>query len=206
MNSFETDLKRAVISIPFITGVILELIILLVSGADSDLFKVSIPVLATFPYSTVWLMEYQSGFIKEYIPRCNLKQYILGKLFACGISGGSVEFLGCWIYMQIDKEGEINLELIFVSGVLWAVLAAMLAAWSNSRYIAYGGPFVVYYILVILYERYFEDYYCLYPYEWIKPEHIWIFDKQGIIILMSGITLILAFIYYCILGRQLKNV
>lgn len=44
MNSFESDLKRAVISVPFIAGVIIETIILFTSGFDSDLFKVSVPV------------------------------------------------------------------------------------------------------------------------------------------------------------------
>ena len=42
MNSFESDLKRAVISVPFIAGVIIETIILFTSGFDSDLFKVSV--------------------------------------------------------------------------------------------------------------------------------------------------------------------
>ena len=51
MNSFESDLKRAVISVPFIAGVIIETIILFTSGFDSDLFKVSVPVAATLPYS-----------------------------------------------------------------------------------------------------------------------------------------------------------
>ena len=88
MNSFESDLKRAVISVPFIAGVIIETIILFTSGFDSDLFKVSVPVAGTLPYSTAWLLDYQSGFVKEYVPRCGINSYIISKILACGISGG----------------------------------------------------------------------------------------------------------------------
>ena len=206
MNSFETDLKRAVISIPFVLGVLLEFGILMTAGLDSDLFKVSIPVVATFPYSTAWLLDYQSGYIKSYVSRCGVRQYILGKIFACGISGGLAELVGCFLYTLTDSKVEIQLGLIFVSGVLWAVLSATLAAWSGSRYIAYGGSFVIYYILVILHDRYFEHLYCLYPYEWIKPEHTWVFEEQGIVILILGITLVLMLVYYEILRRCIERV
>lgn len=206
MNSFEMDFKRAVISMPFVAGVTLEFFILIAAGFDSDLFKVSIPVVSTFPYATAWLLDYQSGYIKEYIPRCGVKQYILGKIIVCGISGGLVEFAGCFLYTLVDGKGDLNLNLIFVSGMLWAVLAATLAAWSNSRYIAYGGSFVIYYILVILHDRYFEDMYCLYPYEWLKPKHTWVFEEQGIIMLLIGITVVFGLIYYELLRRCIERV
>lgn len=103
MNSFETDLKRAVCSRGFVLGLILELLILWKAGFNSDLFRISVPVIATFPYSTAWLADYQSGFIKEYIPRTSITAYIFGKFLACGISGGLLETLGCWIFMQIKK-------------------------------------------------------------------------------------------------------
>lgn len=206
MNSFETDLKRAIISIPFLVGVALEFFILLTLGYDSDLFKVSIPVVSTLPYSTAWLLDHQNSFIKFYVPRSGVKGYIWGKFLACGISGGLVEWMGCFLYTLINHEDEINLGLIFVSGALWAVLAATLAAWSDSRYIAYGGSFVVYYILVILHDRYFEDLYCLYPYEWLKPQHTWVFDEQGIVILILGLILVLGFFYYGILRRCIERV
>ena len=206
MNSFETDLKRAIISVPFVIGVALEFFILIGAGFDSDLFKVSVPVLATFPYSTAWLMDYQSGFIKFYVARCGINGYIFGKIIACGISGGLLEVTGCYLYSLIEHETEFQFQLIFWSGVLWAVLAATLAAWSDSRYIAYGGSFVIYYILVILHDRYFKDIYCLYPYEWIKPKHTWVFDEQGIVILILGIILVLVFLYSWILRRCIRHV
>lgn len=208
MNSFETDFKRAVCSKGFWAGLVIELFILSKAGFDSDLFRMSVPVLAAFPYSTAWLAEYQSGFIKSYLPRCGVMSYIFGKFLACTLSGGLLETLGCVFYLLIEGEEaqEIGLTLIFTSGMLWAALSATLAAWSNSRYIAYGGSFVIYYLLVILYERYFQELYCLYPYEWLEPSHSWVFGKQGIVLLLLGMILVLLCIYYEILGRCLKRV
>lgn len=208
MNSFETDLKRAVCSRGFILGLTLELFILFQTGFDSDLFRVSVPVAAAFPYGTSWILEYQSGFIKAYLPRSSMKAYILGKFFACGISGGLLEALGCLLYLLVKGEdaGEISLMLIFASGMLWAVSSAVLASWSNSRYIAYGGPFVIYYLLIILYERYFEEMYCLYPYEWLSPTHTWVFGEWGVVIMLSGMILVLLCLYDRILRRCMERV
>ena len=208
MNSFETDFKRAVASKGFWAGLMIELFILFKAGFDSDLFRMSVPVLAAFPYSTAWLSEYQSGFIKAYLPRCGKTSYIFGKFFACTLSGGLLEALGCIPYLLVKGEEaqEIGLMLIFTSGMLWAALSAALAAWSNSRYIAYGGSFVIYYLLVILYERYFQELYCLYPYEWLMPNHTWVFGETGIVLLLLGMILALLCVYSEILGRCLKHV
>ena len=70
MNSFETDMKRAIISKGFLAGFVLELLIFWKVGGDSELFRVTVPVISTFPYATAWLADYQSGYIKAYLPRC----------------------------------------------------------------------------------------------------------------------------------------
>ena len=87
MNSFETDLKRAVISWRFAAGVLVQSIILFLTGVDEKLFYISIPVVCTFPYATAWLSDYQGGFLKSYLIRSGINSYIFGKIFACGISG-----------------------------------------------------------------------------------------------------------------------
>ena len=129
MNSFETDIKRAVISMPFVVGIILEISILWVAGFDSDFFRMSIPVIATLPYSTAWLNDYESGYIKFYVSRTGIRQYIYGKILASAVSGGLVEVAGCAIYQMLKGNiGEkINLQLIFVSGMLWAVVSTTMA-------------------------------------------------------------------------------
>ena len=207
MNSFETDLKRAVMSRKFAAGLVLQIVILLHSGFDSDLFRISVPITASFPYATTWLLEYENGFIKSYLPRSSRLGYINGKFFSCTISGGLVEMLSCWVFVLIKGESaQINLFLILISGMFWAAVAAVLAAWSENRYIAYGGGFVIYYLLVILYDRYFEDVYCLYPYEWFQPTHIWVLGDNGIVIMLSSFMLILLCLYNRILRRCINLV
>lgn len=153
MNSFETDVKRAIISKGFLAGFVLELLIFWKVGGDSELFRVTVPVISTFPYATAWLADYQSGYIKAYLPRCGRTSYICGKFLACGIAGGLVEMLPCLLYLRFAKNAAaLNPLLIFFSAMVWALLSATLAAISNSRYIAYGGSFVIYYILVILHD------------------------------------------------------
>ncbi len=201
-------MKRAVCSVNFLIGLLLEIFILIKCGIETDLFTVSVPVAVTLPYATAWINDYQSGFLKAYLPRCGIPAYIAGKFFACGISGGSMLGIACFVYLhtQAGKDVKINIALFFLSGMLWAVVAAALAAVSNSRYIAYGGSFVLFYVLVILHERYFEELYCLYPVEWYNPGHTWIFDDMGIILLCAAIILIIFFIYYETLRRRIERV
>lgn len=207
MNSLEMDLRRAITSKGFVAGFILELLVLFQSGFDSELFRVCVPIIAALPYSTAWLIEYQYGYIKAYLHRTGVMPYIVGKFLSCSISGGLVEALGCLLFQALKKdETEINLILIFTSGMLWAAVAMVLAAWSKSRYIAYGSGFVLYYLLVMLHERYFEAWYCLSPYEWINPKHTWIFGEQSILLLLFGLILLLFCFYYELLRRCLERV
>lgn len=203
MNSFETDMKRAFCSGNFIAGLVIACVVLYRSGFESELFRISVPVLAAIPYSTAWLIDYQSGFIKEYLPRCGKTPYILGKFLACGISGGAIPTIACLLCQEVWEGGNTTgrLFLIFLSGMFWAVVAATLAAAANSRYVAYGGAFVLFYMLVILYQRYFKTLYCLYPVEWYAPTHTWVLGDTGIILMMGGMILIVGVLYYEVLGR-----
>lgn len=208
MNSFETDMKRAVCSVNFIMGFLVECVILWRAGWKSELFQISVPVLASFPYSTAWLSEYQSGFVKEYLPRCGRKSYILGKLLSCGISGGILLVLAAAVYRWTGGGEDLtgNLFLLFLSGMFWAVVAATLASAANSRCVAYGGAFVLCYMMVILYERYFKTLYCLYPVEWYAPEHTWVLGDMGIILMLIGLILLVSVFYYEIVRRCMEHV
>lgn len=207
MNSFETDLKRAFCSMNFMAGLLLECVILRCAGFESDLFQMSVPVLASLPYSTVWLNEYQSGYIKEYLPRCGMSSYIWGKFLSCGISGGALLAAACFFCSWTEQgQTSANYTLIFLSGMLWSLVSATLAAAANSRYVAYGGAFVLFYMLVILVERYFKALYCLYPVEWYAPKHVWVLGDTGIILMLTGMILILGILYYQILEKKIKKI
>lgn len=231
MNSFETDLKRAIYSKKFLFGVIAELTILFAGGLNSELFCISVPVICTLPYTVGFLEDYQSGFLKSYLPRTTIPAYICGKALSCGISGGLVEIIGVYLYCQWKNSGiegalylwfggsrldasypEKGTELtayyglLFLSGAIWAMVSAALSTWSRSRYMAYGSSFVLFYLLVILQERYFPKLYCLNPEEWFLYQHRWIFEKRGIALMLCGICFILFFGYYQIVRRCMKHV
>ncbi len=208
MNAFETDFKRACFSVRFLLSLTAELLILFTSGFDSDLFRLSVPVVCTFSYACGFLDEYKNGFVKFSLAKTSYIGYILGKFFACGIAGGLSETLPAIIYKTVKGEnaGEMNELLLFLSAFLWASLASALAALSNSKYAAYGGSFVLYHFLIILHDRYWEDLYCLYPYEWLQPNHTWIFDETGVMVLLVMLIVWLSLCYYLILRRRLSRV
>lgn len=205
MNSFETDMKRALFNIKFCIGIFIQVLILTKYGVEGAQYSICLPVTVALPYSTAWINEYINGFIKEYLPRCGFVSYVTGKFFACVLSGGLMCVVSCRI-AQIFETGFVydKYNLVFCSGMLWAGVASVMAAVSNSRYIAYGGSFVIFYILVIMYERYFKSLYCLYPIEWYFPTHTWVFGESGIIFMIIGFLVMLYLMYYEILRRYIN--
>ena len=208
MRSFLMDLRRGILSPGFIIGMLIMIFILERKGVYSDLFKICVPIVSAFPYSTSWILDYKSGFIKCYLVRTNINSYILGKLCACGILGGLVVAGSIWIFETFIENTGYQSEyiLFFMTGVLWSVLAATMAVWSNNPYIAYGGAFVVCYLLVILHDRYFDKIYYIYPYEWMFPENVWKYQNYGIVLFLLSIIVILMGIYYGMVRRKIRNV
>ncbi len=206
MNCFEADIKRAILSPAFVIGVILQYLILDYKGIDSELFRISVPVICTLPYSCAWLAEYKGGFVKYSLCRCSYKSYILSKFLACGIAGGLCELLGLFIFTTVQGEGEYHYGLLFLTAFLWASLANALAAASNSRYIAYGSSFVIHYFLVIMCDRYIENLYCLNPCEWYAPEHEWVFGETGVGIMLFLFITLIGITYYITVKGKMKHV
>lgn len=208
MNSLESDLRRAVLSKGFFVGIGIELVILLANGIDSELFRMSIPLICTLPYSCGWLKEYQHGFAKFSLSRSDFRSYIFSKFFSAGISGGLAEVAGVWLFAVVKKyeEAPPDYRLLFLTAFLWAAVSTTPASVAESKYLAYGGGFVMYYFLIILCERYFHSLYCLNPYEWVFPEHIWMFEETGILLMLAGLSLIMACSYYAVIRRKLERV
>ena len=209
MNSFIIDMRRAVCSFGFLGVVMVELLICVYSGYGTETFYMSVPVAAAIPYSTSWIIDYQSGFIKQYIGRTTKMAYITGKFLACGVSGGSAILVGAWLssfFIKESKQVEYQYLPIFAAGFVFAVLAQLIATVSMSRYIAYGGGFVICYALVIVYERYAKNLYMLCPYEWSDPKKDWMFGETGLVIFLMGISLILLECFSLVVGRKLDDI
>lgn len=209
MNSFIIDIRRAVGSIGFAAVVTVEFLICVYSGYGTETFYMSVPVAAAIPYSTAWIVDYQSGFIKQYIGRTTKMAYIMGKFLACGVSGGGAILMGAWLssfFIKESKQVEYQYLPIFAAGFVFAVLAQLIATVSMSRYIAYGGGFVICYALVIVYERYARNLYMLCPYEWSNPQKEWMFGETGLVMFLIGISLVLLEGFALAVGRKLNDI
>jgi hypothetical protein len=155
-DNIRSDIRRAVKSMSFLAGIMITLISTVFSrfvdiGEASDSSEILLPVIATIPFAVSFVDEVKSGFIKSYLSRTTRKKYIISKLIAAAFSGGLV-------------------TLSFAGG-LWAMVGFVLASATMNRYIAYSAPFILYYVLVILHERYFPAFDFLSPNEWSFREY-----------------------------------
>lgn len=198
-------------------------ITMIMDAMKSDMVTFAVPILCTLPYAASYLDDLKSGFIKEYLPRAGARGYISGKLLACGISGGLVLFLGilasfgisALIYMPLEAAGTGKEALpylgwilgsafmFFFAGMFWSLMGFYLAAATKSRYMAYAAPLVLYYLLIIIYERYFSNLYVLYPREWLNPTDAWQLGGLSVAFLLLEFSAIVAMAFAVLAKKQL---
>lgn len=198
-------------------------ITMIMEAMKSDMVTFAVPILCTLPYAASYLDDLKSGFIKEYLPRAGTRGYIGGKVLACGISGGLVLFLGilasfgisALIFMPLEaaatgKEtlpylGWIlgNASIFFFAGMFWSLMGFYLAAATKSRYMAYAAPLVLYYLLIIIYERYFNHLYVLYPREWLNPSVSWQLGGLGVVLLLLEFSAVIIMAFAILAKKQL---
>ena len=95
---------------------------------------------------------------------------------------------------------------LFFSGAFWSLVGFTFAALTMSKYMAYASPFIIYYVLIILNERYFKDLYVLYPKEWLFPSDVWVMGGFGVIALLCVLCAILCLAFAHIAERRIANV
>lgn len=183
---------------------------LVIKALKSEAAVFVLPILSTLPLSGIFLEEHKSRFEKLFITRCSRKNYILSKVLATALCGGLGILFGLLlitvilmlIYRPMEAgdakvTGKLLLTLLqygvtaSLMGVLWASLGAFLGVTNMNSYMAYGGPFIISYLLIILSTRYFKDFYVLNPREWILREHYTSENPLGIIVLLLEICIII---------------
>ena len=98
-----------------------------------------------------------------------------------------------------------TLALMACSGALWSSIGLLLGTITGSKYMAYASPFVLYYVLIILHERYLPDLFILYPKEWIAPSAHWQFGVTGVLLLVGELTVLAALGFFVAAGRRLRQ-
>lgn len=197
---------------------------LVITALSTDWITLALPILCALPFTTAFVDDIKSGYIKLHLHRCGVKLYIKGKLLACAFSGGLVLLLGILIAYGISMlvfmpmelalaEGEIaqpyfaelllKTATLFFSGAFWSLVGFTFASLTISKYMAYASPFILYYVLIIFHERYFENLYVLYPKEWLSPSDWWVIGGFGVIILLLILSVIMSLCFSIIAKRRL---
>jgi len=200
---------------------------IIMDALSSDWVTLALPILCALPFTSAFVEDIKSGFIKLYLHRAGIKPYIKAKLISCSLSGGLVLFFGIifayalalLVFTPMElalTEGIISqpyfaqllmiAATLFMSGAFWSLVGFTFASLTLSRYMAYASPFIIYYVLIILHERYFEDLYILYPKEWLFPSDAWVLGSLGVIVLLAELTTVVSLVFAITAKRRLSNV
>lgn len=200
---------------------------LIMDALSSQGMTLALPLLAALPFTSSLADDMRSGLVKEYLPRATEEGYLWGKAAACVLSGGLTLVLGILtayglaalflMPMEAAPGSEIKwapyfaeiaerCTVFFSSGGFWSMVGMLFATWTGSRYMAYASPFVCYYMLIILCERYFREVYMLYPKEWVEPSKRWMFGSGGVICFVWELTAIVALLFMVVARRRLSRI
>lgn len=197
----------------------------------SDAVYFLTPILASLPFTASFVDDLKSGFLKQFLPRTTRRKYAMGRTVVTFLTGGLALLAGialmlllCAVLfkprefqpetfsdMMLQMNAAANYRLLmrvisfFVIGGFWSLVGGLMASVSMNKYMAYATPFIFYYLLIILVERYFRHAFFLYPKEWIYPTHMWPMDKWGVPVLLLGASLLLGGAYMWNIVRRARN-
>jgi hypothetical protein len=221
-------------------------IALVFSALSSDVVLMVLPILCAIPFTSAFLDDYKSRYIRAYLPRTGKKRYAGAKVIATAVSGGLTLFLGVaavlivfsvlFLPMEVpaevpalteyERQMQLMMEdaaqtdiasqqnfaqlmatafVFFLCGCLWSLVGGLLATLTQSRYMAYASPFILYYVLVILSERYLKDIYVLNPREWLNPAADWVGGIWGAALFVGELIVVAGFGYSYVIGKKLEE-
>ncbi len=189
---------------------------------QSDTMMFTVPILCALPYTACMVDDIRTGFIKQFLHRTTRTRYILFKLIACGFSGGLVLMLGvlsCYgvaalLFCPLEGIDSVasnfsfalkQAGLYFLSGALWAQVGLVMSTFTESKYMAYAFPFILYYTLIMLHERYVPAFFVLSPKEWLVPRQSWVMGMGGVAILVIEMIIILSLCFCMVAQRRIRR-
>ena len=199
----------------------------IINGLSGDTLLFLTPILCALPYTASFVEDMKSGIIKSLLPRTTKGVYLWSRVLVCALSGGLVLVLGIVLSAGVSflvfapmemaaAEGDsirlligellVKIQLFFVSGALWSVFGMLMATLTGSWYVAYTAPFICYYILIILYERYFPSLTMIYPKAWLVPGSGCFPGNFGVVLWVSELTVIAMLLFVISAGRRLEHV
>lgn len=194
-----------------------------INALRSDAVAPFLPVIAALPFASSYVEDINSKFVRYWLIRSSYKNYIFSRFITCFFWGALVVVIGIfatWItsallFMPLEKAQKTastnlgtlieNVGMLGMCGGFWAVVGMSMSSLMESRYIAYASPFVLYYLLVILYERYFTKTYIIYPREWMFPSDAWPFGGVSVAIWLIELTISLFMLFAFRAGRRIRQ-
>lgn len=164
-----------------------------------------LPVLCAFPYASGFQEDTGSGFILMLLSRCTRMNYVCAKGAAVAFSGAAASFSALCLarvlvrlFLEPLEKSTASymqslwpvLGLFSLFGALWAILGAAVSILTRSRTMAYAAPFIGFYLLVILQERYVTGIAWIHPGSWLFPSPEFPWGQAGASALMAEQILI----------------
>ncbi|MDR0963586.1 MAG: hypothetical protein LBM60_03095 [Clostridium sp.] len=197
---------------------------ILLQALNSDTIYFAMPILCALPYTASFIDEMKSGYVKFYLIRTDAAHYIKGKILGNALAGTLTLFLGILLAYIVSMIVFLPMEatsiqgayaglftkvlekaiLFALSGAFWATVGMTLATITNNKYMAYASPFIIFYLFVILYERYFDTLYVLYPKEWLSPSDAWVWGNTGVILLLAFLILGGSLVFMLVARRRIE--
>ncbi len=182
----------------------------------SDMLLAVLPIAAALPFSTAVIEDVKSGYIKQYLPLVTKRSYAISKVLSCVLAsvlaaavGLGLAYFGIYAYhmplqaaFELAEQQKAAAELlksnIFImlrclpAAALWSALALAIGTAGMNKFLAYISPFICYYVLVIIAERYFRDAFVLNPKNYVTLAGGWEGNSPALISSLAAFTAMLA--------------
>lgn len=199
---------------------------LVLNALKSDSIAFFTPVAAVLPMAAAYVEDIKSNYVRYYLFRSSHSAYIIGRICGSFVSGGLVLLLGILLaygassllFLPMERAASAGAEnvpglrdvilpsfLFFLSGGFWALLGLAMSTLMESKFIAYASPFILYYLLVILHERYFTSLFVLSPKEWLVPSDKCFLGSWGPAVIVLELTLLAAMLFAINAERRLRQ-
>ncbi|MCM1179337.1 MAG: hypothetical protein NC347_03710 [Clostridium sp.] len=224
VTGFDSIVAIAKQTEPLQSGWTLEFVI---KTLQQEGVQFALPVFAVLPFSSAFVDEWKSGMIKNIAGRIEKQEYLCSKATAVACAGGVTLALGALFFfglsfflfgrleMGILEQETVKENLVcciqllfryFLNGSLWAEVGLLVSSKLDSRLMAWLSPFMIYYLLIIFYERYFSWVHILYPREWIAAKQQWPLEQWSLCLWLLLLVYVTGCIFYRIGERILQNV
>ena len=191
---------------------------------EGELVLFAVPILAAMPYTAAFVEDVKSGYLKPFLTRTTVNRYIWGKSLGAAVSGGlalvtgmclsllifwlvcaPVEVYGEWAVPSRLPEIGLRLVLFFLSGALWATVGLLFSGLTQNVYLAYASPFIVYYVFIILQERYFRSTFMLNPQNHLTMQGAWPLQGRSAALTLLSLVILFQLLFFLTAQNELRD-